>query len=82
MCIFRRFLEWFRRRTFGASAVGQDFAIGAACFLQGIGKDGQALEGSVVVYAVGLLTHGAAVPLQPSGIDRYMPKRVAKEVTP
>src|SRR5262245_64936623 len=63
-----------------ASAVIEDFRVNASHFFQGIGKDGQAVEGSGVVNALGKFRDYAAAPSQPEGIDGHGPEWIAEDV--
>ena len=47
-----------------AAAVGEDLGIGAAGFFEGIGEDGEAVEGAVGVDALGDLGDGGLVPVR------------------
>jgi hypothetical protein len=48
------------------AAMVKDFSVVTAGFFQGVGKDGYAVEGSVVVDGLGQLTDGAMARCQPS----------------
>jgi len=58
--------------------VFEDRGIRAAGFFQGIGQDGQAVEGSVVVDAFGEGVHGRRLP---RGVERDGAKRIAEDAT-
>ena len=57
--------------------MGQNNGVGAARFLQGVGQDGQAVEGSVVVSYLGKADHPEA---EPGGIEADDTEGVAENV--
>src|SRR4051794_16460753 len=54
----------------GLSAVAEDVRVGAAGVFEGVRENGQVLEGAVVVDVAGDGRDRAAVPAQPSRVNR------------
>src|SRR5438477_2682646 len=51
------------------AALGEDVGVVTAGVFQGVGKDGQAVEGPVVVDGLGELDQGGVVPDEPGRVD-------------
>src|SRR5205823_743354 len=64
----------------GGAAVVEQLRLGAAGVFEGVGEDGQALEGRLVVQRAGQADDQAVVPGQPGGVDPDGPERVAGNV--
>jgi hypothetical protein len=61
-------------------AVVQDGLDRAAGFLEGIGEDGKAVEGTVFVDGAGELRDGSGVPGEPGGANGGNAVRIAQDV--
>src|SRR5262245_835511 len=64
----------------GAAAVVENLRVGAAGFLQSVGKDRHDVVAAVVVDGLGQLGDGAVVPGEPSGIDGRGAEGIAEDV--
>ena|ERR1017187_8686818 len=63
-----------------ASAVVQDFGVGATRFLKGVGKDVHVLKLPLVVNGLGDFRDRAIAPSEPSDVDDDGAKKIAKQV--
>jgi hypothetical protein len=61
--------------------VTEDVGVGAAGLYQGVGEDGQAVEGPLVVDGLGQPGNRAVIPGQPGWFNGHRAKRVAEEVS-
>jgi hypothetical protein len=61
--------------------MAQNVLFRTARFFQGVGKNRQAVEGSVLIDALGDLPYRAVVPRQPSGIKGDGAEGIAEDVT-
>ncbi len=65
----------------GLAAVVEDVLVVAAGYFEGVGQDGKAVKGSVVVDALGQIDHRAVVPVEPCWVDMNGAEGISVDVT-